>query len=158
MINRTVLVVGVGTRYRNDDAAGLIVAERLKAQVAGSATVLLHEGEGVSLMERLEAWEAAILIDAVSSGAPAGTVQRFDVKTGSLPAGVFRHSTHAFGAANAIELGRALQRLPQHLIVYGIERRDFAAGTKRSGEVEAAVARAAGRVVEEIRVMQEGKR
>jgi hydrogenase maturation protease len=148
---KTVLIIGVGTAYRNDDAAGLIVAERLKARLPTGASVITHEGEGVSLMEQLGNYEAAVLTDAMCSGAAPGTVRRFDASAQSLPAQMFRHSTHAIGIAQAIELARALHKLPRCLIVYGIEGRDFDAGTQLSPAVESSIEAVTHRVLEETR-------
>jgi hydrogenase maturation protease len=52
-------------------------------------------------------------------------------------------STHAFGLHEAIELARALHRLPRRVIVFAVEGRHFEAGATPSGEVEAAVPRLA---------------
>jgi hydrogenase maturation protease len=146
---KSVLIIGVGTAYRNDDAAGLIVAERLRARLPEGASVITHEGEGVSLMEQLADSEAAVLIDAMCSGAEPGTVRSFDAGAQSPPAQMFRHSTHAIGIAQAIELGRALRKLPRQLIVYGIEGQNFDAGTQLSPAVESSVETVTRRVLEE---------
>ncbi|HTX75845.1 MAG TPA: hydrogenase maturation protease [Terracidiphilus sp.] len=146
---RSVLIIGVGTAYRNDDAAGLIVAERLRARLPEGASVIAHEGEGVSLMEQLADCEAAVLIDAMCSGTEPGTIRRFDASAQSPPAQMFQHSTHAIGIAEAIELGRALNKLPHRLIVYGIEGRDFDAGMQLSPAVESAIETVSHRVLEE---------
>jgi hydrogenase maturation protease len=146
---KPVLIIGVGTAYRNDDAAGLVVAERLRARLPEGASVITHEGEGVSLMEQLADSEAAVLIDAMSSSAEPGAIRRFDAGAQSLPAQMFRHSTHAIGIAQAIELGRALHKLPHRLIVYGIEGQNFDAGTQLSPAVESSVETVVRRVLEE---------
>jgi hydrogenase maturation protease len=146
---KSVLIIGVGTAYRNDDAAGLIVAERLRALLPEGASVITHEGEGVSLMEQLADSEAAVVIDAMSSDAEPGTIRRFDASAQPLPAQTFRHSTHAFGIGQAIEMGRALGKLPRRLIVYGIEGQDFEAGTQLSPAVELSIETVARRVLRE---------
>jgi hydrogenase maturation protease len=69
--------------------------------------------------------------------------------TQSLPAQMFRYSTHAIGIAEAIELGRALHKLPRQLIVYGIEGRNFDAGMQLPPAVESAVEIVTHRVLEE---------
>jgi hydrogenase maturation protease len=61
-----------------------------------------------------------------------------------LPAGLFRVSTHRFGLADALELARALGRLPPRVVVYGIEGSRFAPGRPMSPAVAAAVERLAG--------------
>ena len=149
-----VLVVGIGTAYRNDDSAGLIAAERLRELSLPGASIIEHESEGVALLDFMAGWQCVILIDATSSGAPGGTLQRLDARAAPVPAQMFRHSTHAFGLASAIELGRALDRLPPRLVVYGIEGRDFAAGTRLSDEVEARLPELIERVVEEVRSLR----
>jgi hydrogenase maturation protease len=114
----------------------LIVARRLKERLADSAIVIEQSGDGASLMEVWQGAETVIIIDAVMSCAPPGTIRRFDASAQSIPKDAFRCSTHAFGVAEAIELARALARLPRNLIVYGIEGKSFAAGVGLSSEVE----------------------
>jgi hydrogenase maturation protease len=59
-------------------------------------------------------------------------------------------STHAFGLAEAVELARALGRLPRFLVVYGVEGKCFTPGAALSAGVEAAAADAAARVLDEV--------
>ncbi len=99
--------------------------------------------------ELLEAWrenEFVVVVDAVSSGAEAGTVHRFDAGEEPLPAQLLTRSTHGWGVAQAIELGRTLGRLPRRLILYGIEGQDFELGESLSPAVERALDEAAERV------------
>jgi hydrogenase maturation protease len=123
----------------------LIVARRLKGRLADSFTVLEQSGDGAALMEVLRGAETVIIIDAVMSGAAPGTIHRFEASAQPLPKDAFRCSTHAFGVAEAIELSRALSELPQSLVVYGIEGKNFAAGVGLSSEVEKAVGEVARR-------------
>ena len=146
----SMLVVGVGSRYRGDDAAGLAVAALVRERAPDGIEVLTHEGEGVGLMERLAECDTAILIDAMLSGAEPGAVRRFDANAIPLPARAFRHSTHAIGLADAIELGRALGKLPHRIIVYGIEAKESRQGNGLSPEVEDSVNRVAGQVLAEL--------
>jgi hydrogenase maturation protease len=77
------LVIGLGSG-RGDDAAGLLVARRLK-RAGARFEVLEHRGE---LLELIELWcgRPTTLVDAAVSGAPAGTIHRLDVRaTGRAP-------------------------------------------------------------------------
>jgi hydrogenase maturation protease len=65
--------------------------------------------------------------------------------------GFFHYSTHAFSVAEAVELARSLDQLPAHLVVYGIEGANFAAGVELSPAVEQAVEAAVERLAQEIR-------
>ena len=144
------LVIGLGNEYRRDDAVGLVVARRLKEAAPESVLVLEETGEGASLLESWQDAGTVILIDAVQSGAAPGTVHRLDARAQPIAKKFFRFSTHAFGLAEAVELARALGRLPPRLIVYGVEGRSFEAGVGLSPEVGAAVEVVVERVLEEL--------
>jgi hydrogenase maturation protease len=146
-----VVVIGVGNLYRRDDAAGLVVARRVRQEAPAHATVLEHEGEPTALLEAWKDFHAVVLIDAVFSGTEAGTIHRLDAQAGAIPQELFRYSTHAVSVAEAIELARALGRLPPKLVVYGIEGKDFSAGEGLSPEVEGRVDELAERVLRELR-------
>jgi len=147
-----VLVIGVGNAYRHDDAAGLVVARHLKDQAHSSCEVHEHVGEGTGLMEL---WKCAerVVVDAVQSCATAGTVHRFNVNLSSLPASMFRGSTHAFGLNEAVELSRALKQLPSNFIIYGIEGQNFDTGIGLSSAVLGAVNDLAEKLQHEVETM-----
>lgn len=69
-----------------------------------------------------------------------------------LPARLAGSSTHALGVAEAIELARALDRLPGRTIVYGIEGSSFSAGAALDPTVERAIDETLTRVVAELGV------
>lgn len=122
------LIIGIGNRYRNDDGVGLVVARLVGTQVGDDCEIIAQSGEGASLIEAWQGGQRVWLIDAVAGDRP-GQIHRFDAIAQPLPSHFFRYSTHAFSVAEAIELARTLNRLPAHLIVYGIEAENFQAGT-----------------------------
>lgn len=142
--------MGIGNAWRNDDAAGLAVARLLQGMLPEGVEVLEREGEPSGLIDSWEGADAVWLVDAVSSGAEPGTVHRHDASSVELPAALFDTSTHHMGLAEAVELARALDRLPATTIVYGIEGASFDTGETLSPEVEAAAARVAEAVREEV--------
>jgi hydrogenase maturation protease len=144
------LIIGLGNEYRRDDAVGLVVARRVREAAPESVRVLEESGEGAGLMESWQDADAVILIDAVHSGAKPGTLHRLDAHAQPITKKFFRFSTHAFGVAEAVELARALGRLPPRLIVYGVEGKRFEAGVGLSPEVEAAVQAVVERVLAEV--------
>jgi hydrogenase maturation protease len=140
------VVLGAGNRWRRDDGAGRDVAHRLRQRLPESARVVEVSGEATELLAAWEGAEAAVVVDAVSSGSPPGTVHRFDAAAEPLPASLTTPSSHGFGVAQAVELGRRLGRLPPRLVVYGVEGEDFGHGEGLSPTVE----RAVGEVVEAV--------
>lgn len=133
------VVVGVGNEFRHDDGAGLAAAARLRGRVPAEVAVLTCELEASRLLDAFAGVSTALVVDAAASGAEPGTLHRFDVGERSLPARLFRSSTHAFGVGEAIELARALGKLPPRVVVYGIEGAEFRAGRGLSRAVERAV-------------------
>ena len=139
MSESSVLVIGIGNEFRSDDAAGL-EAFRLLNQVEDfGGTVMKHPGEGVTLMEAWKGYEKVFLVDAVSSASPPGSIHRMNAQADPIPSKFFSCSTHNFGVAEAVELARSLDQLPNHLQVYGIEGKTFDPGEGLSPEVAEAV-------------------
>lgn len=139
------LVIGVGNTFRGDDAAGLEVVRALRG-----VPVVECEGEPVSLLDAWRGHDHVLVVDAMQSGAPAGTVRRLAVGDEPLPAELARPSTHLLGVGEAVELARALGRLPRELVVYAIEGERFDAGAALTPAVAAAVATVVERIEEEV--------
>jgi hydrogenase maturation protease len=128
------LLIGVGNPTRGDDAAGIEVARRVRRVEA------YQEASGsYQLMDRWDGADEVIVVDAARSGAPAGTIHRFDAHDEPLPGGVLATSTHSVGVLETIEMARRLGRLPERVVVYGIEVGDLSPGVGLSDQVEAAV-------------------
>jgi hydrogenase maturation protease len=142
-----VLLIGVGNPLRGDDGAGPMLVRQLQDRLPASVEVLELDGEGTRLMAAWEGADTVILVDATRSGAEPGTVYRFDAAETAVPADLFHYSSHLIGVAEAVELARSLGRLPQRVLIYGIEGAHFGFGTALSPAVAAAVAD----VAEEVR-------
>ena len=133
-----VLVIGIGNEYRGDDGIGLQIARQIRAKHLHHLTVLESTGDGAALMEAWQGYGRVILVDAISSGAAAGTIVKIDVQEKNIPAKYVQSSTHAFGVAEAIALARAIQRLPPKLFLYGIVGASFHSGKTLSRVVQEA--------------------
>ena len=101
----------------------------------------------------IEFWKdaaAVILVDAIQSGQTPGTISRFNALEQRLPAEISRHSTHALGVMEAVELARIINWLPPSLMFYGIEGKNFRFGSGLSPEVEASVGKAVDLIIGDI--------
>ena len=143
------VVIGIGNAWQGDDAAGLAAARLLQDRVPAGVVVRQLEGEPIGIVEALEGADEAYLVDAVRSGATAGTVHRIDASGAPVPAALSAASTHTLGLGEAIELARALHRLPRHVVVYGIEAESVAAGNELSEAVERGIREAVEQVLAE---------
>jgi hydrogenase maturation protease len=120
-------VIGVGNPWRRDDGAGPAVAQALDGAWTDDPATLLDLWAGA---------EHAVVVDAAASGAQPGTIHRYDAFVLGHPA----TSTHALGVADAVELARALGRLPPRVDVYAVEGEDFGYGSGLTPAVADAVA------------------
>lgn len=153
------LVVGIGCTDRGEDGVGPAVAARVAAAVADLAMadtrVVAHE-DPTALLDLLTAPESpdrpvhtVIVVDAVRADADPGTVQVLDVRPGGPDAPTLAAhlnpgpaGTHGFGLAGAVELARALGRLPDRVWVVGIVAEQFENGAEISQPVLDAMPRA----------------
>ncbi len=146
----TAAVICVGNRMRGDDAVGLEVAGHLRGTLPPGVEIVEREGEPTSLIDVWDGAEALWIVDAVSSESQAGTVHRLDASDRALPPDPFRASTHHVSLAEAVELARAIGRLPGRTVVYGIEGGSFAVGAPLTPAVAAAAVTVADAIRAEV--------
>lgn len=149
------VVVGVGNLYRCDDAAGIHVLRRLEGRVADGVRLVECDGEATRLLDAWAGASLAVVVDAVHThlGRP-GTLHRLVVEPdGRVPEIPFTRGTassHVLGPGEAVSLGASLGRLPDRLVILGVEGHRFSFGETLSDEVAAACDRVAEAVLAEL--------
>ena len=138
-------LIGLGQFMRGDDEIGLELVKRWMADheaeyPEGQIEALILESPGINLLSEIAGLDAAILVDAVQSGAPEGTVIKFreeDLEVFGAGSG----SGHGWGAAETLSLGRQLAQddLPRQIILIGVEAAGFVLGEGLSPAVRAAI-------------------
>jgi hydrogenase maturation protease len=142
----TTLILGLGNPLVTDDSVGLRVAAELKVRLAGRTDVEVGEDYwgGLRLMERMVGYDRAIVIDAIQTGAPPGTIHHLAV--GDIPTQKSA-SAHDVNLPTALALGRQVGwHLPgnESILLVGIEAEDILTfGENCTPAVAAAVPRAA---------------
>ena len=143
------VVIGVGNRWRRDDAVGLEVIDSLRERVDDSVSLVESDGEPTRLLDAFDLAPAVIMVDAVATGAEPGTVHRFT--DGELPSQMgIGQSSHLVQLVETIELGKLLGRLPNGLVLVGIEASDFDNGEGMTTAVAAGVQAAVDAVLAEL--------
>jgi len=150
------LIIGLGNEYRGDDGIGLFLAHKLKEKNLPDTIIEIYRGEGTGLMALWKQYSSVFLLDALCAGSTPGKIYRFDVNLHSLPPSIFNPSTHTFNVAETVRLAKALNLLPAHLIIYGIEGKDFKMGDGISSVVKAAARQVIERVLEDINDIRTG--
>jgi hydrogenase maturation protease len=151
----TIKIIGLGQSLRGDDAAGLAAVRLWQERYCennkqSNVQVELAELPGIGLLSLLEGAGMAILVDAVRSGADAGTIHilskehldAFPNESGSA---------HGWGVAETLSLGEKVMpsTMPEKIIVIGIEGVDFSMGNPLSPGVELALPEVA-RLIEQL--------
>jgi|SRR5579875_1053961 hydrogenase maturation protease len=112
-------VIGVGSPF-GDDAAGLEAVRILDESPPLECEITAADRPGARLLELMGGARAVLLIDAVRSGAPPGTLHRLDFNALAQWQGRFV-SSHDIGVAAVIGLAQVLGRAPAHGTLLGIE-------------------------------------
>lgn len=135
------IVLGLGNPLLRDDGIGLLVTAALKARLDGRAVTVAEPGAaGLNLLDLLEGYKKAIIIDAIQTeGGRAGQVHR--LQPDDLRSTLHASSTHDVNFATALELGRRLGLdLPREIVIFGIEVADVTTfGEECTPDVKAAV-------------------
>jgi hydrogenase maturation protease len=145
------LILGLGNPLVSDDSVGLRVAHQLRPLLAGRPEVEVDVDYwgGLRLMERMVGYDQAIVIDAIRTGAPPGTIHH--LTPGAI--GTQRSaSAHDVNLPTALALGRqAGLQLPadERILLVGIEAEDILTFSERwTAAVEAAIGPAVRDVLE----------
>ncbi len=144
------LVIGIGTDERSDDGIGLDVVRELGRR--GTLAADVREGPG-DLTRLLDVWEGrdrVILVDAMRSDQPPGTIRRWDPDDPRPAPNGGALSSHGLSLADVLELARGLHRLPARLTIFGIEAGATEAGNVRSAPARAAVPEVCRRIEAEL--------
>jgi hydrogenase maturation protease len=141
------LVIGVGNRDRGDDAVGPHVCDRLRTRVGGTRLrTVVCEGSIIDLALHWDGDDRVVVVDAIAPGARPGRIVSVDLtgddaSIGTAPAPTpapTTVSTHEIDVWVAIELARALGRMPAQLLLIGIEAQHVAWAAPLSASVTAA--------------------
>jgi hydrogenase maturation protease len=164
---RRVVVIGIGNEFRRDDGIGPEVLSRLQEQAAGSAPAagavrpetvpadtvqwMTSDGEPASLIEAWTGAALAVVVDAVLADPPApGRLHRLVLDQPDRP-DVRQVSSHGLGLDEAIGLARALDRMPDRLIIHAVEAGDVSHGVGFTPAVAAAVVPLTAAVLRDLR-------
>ncbi len=118
-----VRIIGIGSPSAGDDAGWRLARALQGADLGrgfadGTVETVLCGHPGDLLLGPLQGLALAVLIDAMCTGASPGSLRLLEME--DLVEGPALTS-HGFGVARILALGRALGALPPRLILYGIE-------------------------------------
>jgi hydrogenase maturation protease len=133
-------VVGCGNAYAGDDSAGLEIVRRLREKWEGSCELLDRPQAGLELLDCMQGAEVVLFVDAVTSGARAGTLHLVPLPSADLETrGLGTLSSHGWGLTEALSLMSALEWQTPRLFLLGVEVETLDPDGPRSRAVDAAI-------------------
>jgi hydrogenase maturation protease len=147
------VVLGVGNLVMGDEGVGVRCVEWLERQGILPADVVVLDG-GTStheLLADLENLDLLVIVDAVATGGPPGSLVRLD--DDEVPSAFSNTmSPHQHGIHDLLATLRLLGRAPGRVVVLGVVPVRIALGLELSPELSAALPELGARVAAEVRV------
>ena len=141
---KPIRIIGIGNELAGDDAIGSLIIKALEATRLKEVELLEAGLSGLGILDLMDGADTVLLIDAVQTGQPPGTIHRLVVPDdlglmGQQSWGSGTTSTHALGLGETLTLGHTLGTLPATTLVYGIELGHTDIGTDVSSKVRAVI-------------------
>lgn len=137
-----IVLIGVGQSLRRDDGVGMLAVQSWQSKYPWylehpDVRVEVEQLPGLALLDLISNARAAIIVDAVRSGSPAGTIHQVTInQLSGYTSGAT--SAHGWGVAETLVLGEKLnpEALPAEIILLGIEGERFDPGEDLSPSVQ----------------------
>jgi hydrogenase maturation protease len=148
---RGILILGVGNLLRQDDGVGVQAVRRLQGlPLPGGVKVVDGGAAGAGLLDLLQGFERAVIIDAADLGLDPGSVVKFSPEATRFRSPELNLSLHSADVAGVLELARLLgKRLPE-MVVIGVQPKNTGWGAEMSVEVLAEMRHIVDLVLQEI--------
>ena len=144
-----ILVLGIGNMLLGDDGVGPALLEQLvdaAARWSGRVGFLDGGTQSLALLVQFSGRQVVIIVDALETGAPPGTVHRMTLnELRELSLGRAR-SAHEGNARELLAAAELLGELPDRLLVVDVEPESITTGFGLSNHVQEALSAASDQV------------
>lgn len=148
---RSVTIVGIGNEFRGDDGVALLAVRNLKDKLPPQVEIVELTGDQSDLLELMKETSSIIIVDAVNSAAPSGTIFKINASEEPFPANFFTVSSHGIDLAQSIELARTMKALPEVVLIYGIAGKDFSFTTSVSQQIKDAAETVRTKILDDVK-------
>lgn len=133
-----VVILGVGNLLLSDEGAGVHVIQRLQERFALPAEVQVVDGGtlGMDLLYYLEGCQTLLIVDAVATGKPPGTLIRLEGE--EVPAFLsVKISPHQVGVPDMLFAAKLKGIDPPDIVLWGVQPESFEIGLEPSPAIDA---------------------
>ncbi len=152
-MTKKIKILGCGNTLMGDDGVGIRVIEKLQAmKLPGDIEIIDAGVGGMAILSWIEDADKVVIVDAVQTGnEPPGTVYEFTDKE-LPPSEMFMLSLHDLNLVDTINVGRVVQKMPDEIVIIGVEVKRVAEFTKElTAEVEGAIPEVIDLVLRELK-------
>jgi hydrogenase maturation protease len=146
-----ILVLGIGNLVMTDDGIGVRVVQLLGERYRFPEEVTVLDGGtlGLDLLPRIEEARRLIIVDAVETGEPPGTLVRLSGE--EIPQALeTKLSPHQMGLKDLLTVASLLDYAPEETVLWGVQPESIEMELRLSAPVEAQLEPLVGKVLEEL--------
>ncbi|MEY3219585.1 MAG: hypothetical protein RIT27_942 [Pseudomonadota bacterium] len=149
-----ILVLGIGNLILQDEGVGIQAIQQLETQFEIPSDVEILDGgtSGMELLTPISEAEQIIIVDAVKTGKPAGTIVRLENE--QIPT-FFRTkvSPHQVGLADVLAAATLTSSMPRRLVLFGVEPLEIDLGMELSAPVSAQMPMLIQMIIDELKTI-----
>lgn len=138
--NSKIVVLGVGNVLRQDEGVGVHVVNELKTSNLKSQILNLEVIDGgtlgIDLIPYIENAYKLIIVDAVRDGNKPGTIYKLKIEDCRLKVDKEKLSLHQIDLIDTLKIMEMQNKLPQEIVIVGVEPKNFGWGETLSEEVK----------------------
>lgn len=147
-LSKKVVVIGIGNIFRSDDGVGPYIIDKLKeANISKNVELKNLESATIDILNVIEGAFTVIVIDSIECSTKIGKIH--ELQLDDLPERERSFNLHNIGLKSIFLTAKKLERLPQNLLIYGIEIKDVSYNNQLSSEVKTAADKLVKKLEEE---------
>ncbi|MDD9148108.1 HyaD/HybD family hydrogenase maturation endopeptidase [Sporolactobacillus sp. CQH2019] len=148
---KRITILGIGNSLYSDEGLGVQILPRLIKALKGVENLEFIDGttEGMQLLGPVEATDSLIIIDAVNAGKQPGEIIKLEKEQIPSFNGI-KMSVHQIGFQEVISAAQLRDRLPERMVMFGIQPASLQLGVSLTGTAEKAVPELVERVKQQI--------
>lgn len=154
--SKKIHIIGIGNTLYSDEGVGVHLLPFLEDALSNYSHVEIIEGatDGMKLLEPVEEADYLIVIDAINAGKPVGEL--ITIRNEEIPQyfGI-KMSIHQVGFQEVLFAARLQERLPEEMVMFGIQPESLELGIELSAVVKKRLPELVAMVVEQVNCWSE---
>lgn len=147
---KKILILGIGNLLLKDEGIGVHVAQRMMDMALPPDVEVMDGGTmGINLLSYIEERKKVVVIDAVQTDAPPGTLYRFTDRDLEENRGML-FSAHDIDFTHVLKMSRMFEKKPDEVIFIGVKPEEISEGIGLSPSVEEKIPMIIELVIKEI--------